>query len=165
MKTDQPNRTNPPQHLAALSEQPPASGTGKVVWAWPWIEAALARGWGVREIWRALEADGLAIPFDQFRVYVPRVWKRMARQQEQQQRQQPAQPTTPPPQQIRAPALQPPALTPSSTRAASPPTPPNAQPAPHQVHDPYASAREQRRRKASSGFEYDPFSINKNLLE
>jgi hypothetical protein len=33
------------------------------------------------------------------------------------------------------------------------------------VTDPYASAREQRKLKQESGFEYDPFSNNKNLLE
>jgi hypothetical protein len=158
MKTDQPNRTNPPQHLAALSEQPPASGTGKVVWAWPWIEAALARGWGVRDVWRAIEADGLAIPYDQFRVYVSRVRKRMA--------QEAAPPALPPPKEIRAAVLQPAAPPPSPTGVAAPQTPPCALTT-HQSQetDAYASAREQRRRKASAVFEYDPFSNNKNLLE
>jgi len=155
MNSDQANRTKPPQHLAVLSELPPASGTGKVIWAWPWIAAAQARGWSVRDIWRALEADGLAIPYDQFRVYVSRVRKRMAQQ---------AAPSTPSPQQSRAAMLQPLAPTPQR-RAATPPTPPNAQPARPQAHDPYANAREQRRLKAASGFDYDPFSNNKDLLE
>jgi len=162
MKTDQTNRTNPPQHLAALSEQPPASGTGKVIWAWPWISTALARGWGVRDIWRALEADGLAIPYDQFRVYVSRVRKRMAQQQKREQQQ--AQPSTPLAQQFRAAMLQTPPL-PPQPRSAAPLTPPPDQPAQPPVHDPYVGAREQRRLKNASSFEFDPFSTNKNLLE
>jgi hypothetical protein len=33
-----------------------------------------------------------------------------------------------------------------------------------QPSDPFNNLREQREKKSQSGFEYDPFSINKNLI-
>ena len=48
----------------------------------------------------------------------------------------------------------PPALTNAERGLPAPPPP-----------DPFSNLREQREKKKQSGFEYDPFSINKNLID
>lgn len=50
-------------HLRALPGVEPASGTGRVAWIWPEIEASLATGKKLREVWDAARADGLEIPY------------------------------------------------------------------------------------------------------
>jgi hypothetical protein len=57
----------------------PATNTGQVTAAWDQIEAGLARGMKLREIWEAAKLDGLAIPYPQFRVYVSRLRRRRQR--------------------------------------------------------------------------------------
>ena len=88
----------------------------------------------LREVWEAAKLDGLEIPYPQFRVYVSRLRRR---------RQRPST-TTP----------QPPHALPNGERGLPAPPPP----------DPFNNLREQREKKEQSGFEYDPFSINKNLI-
>ena len=138
-------------HLAALSGRPPANATGKVVWAWPQISAALQHGWRMFDVWTALQRDGLDIPYDQFRVYVSRVRRRLARS------------PLPP---ISSPAPVPSETAPEAGEAVKAAPEPALSPAPRSDNaDPYSAVREQRKIKRKSGFEFDPFSSNKDLLE
>src|ERR1700678_3932772 len=66
-------------HLRALPGVEPATSTGRAAWIWPEIEAGLATGKKLREVWDAVRADGLDIPYPQFRVYVSRVRSRQRR--------------------------------------------------------------------------------------
>ena len=137
------------RRLGALPGIPPATTAGKVLWAWPQIWAALQRGWRMFDVWSALREDGIEVPYDHFRVYVSRIRRRMARS------------SMPPP------AAQAPTEAQASsghiadrgsesTVAAGPPS---------ASVDPYSAVRAQRRLKQQSGFEYDPFSSDKDLLE
>ena len=134
------------RHLAELDGQPPTTNMGKVVWAWPQISAAFERGWRLSDVWSALRKDGIEMSYRSFGVYVHRIRRRLARKA--------------PVEARPVPLAQ---LTPDAPSAAptEPATPVSRSP----VTDPYASAREQRRLKRESGFEYDPFSVNKHLLE
>ena len=136
-----PMESNPPPrrkrasadltHLRSLVSVLPATNAGQVTAAWGEIEAALARGTKLREVWEAARLDGLEMPYPQFRVYVSRLRRR---------RREPTKP-----------ALQPP---PTQTNTADGlPEPP--------VHDPFRNLREQREKKRQSTFEYEPFSISK----
>lgn len=88
----------------------------------------------LREVWEAAKLDGLEIPYPQFRVYISRIRRRG--------------------QRSRTSGLQPAnALTKAERGLPAPPPP-----------DPFNNLREQREKKEQSGFEYDPFSINKNLI-
>src|ERR1700727_792242 len=75
-------------HLRSLLSVLPATNAGKVISAWKEIEAGLARGMKLREVWEAAKLDGLAIPYPQFRVYVSRLRRRQRRS---------TSPTQPPP--------------------------------------------------------------------
>jgi hypothetical protein len=121
-------------HLRSLLSVQPATSTGQVTAAWREIEAGLARGMKLREVWEAAKLDGLEIPYPQFRVYISRIRRRG--------------------QRSRTSGLQPAnALTKAERGLPAPPPP-----------DPFNNLREQREKKEQSGFEYDPFSINKNLI-
>jgi len=135
-----PMESNPPPrrrktssdlvHLRSLLTALPATNTGQVTAAWKEIEAGLARGMKLREVWEAAKLDGLQIPYPQFRVYVSRLRRRQ----------------TSAPQPLAA----------SRNRERVLPTSPPT--------DPFNNLREQREKKEQSGFEYDPFSINKDLI-
>jgi hypothetical protein len=88
----------------------------------------------LREVWEAAKLDGLEIPYPQFRVYVSRLRRRL--------------------QRSFASVPQPPLTL--TNRTSDLPAPP--------LRDPFNNLREQREKKEQSGFEYDPFSINKNLI-
>ena len=124
-------------HLHTLPSVEPATRTGRVAWIWPEIEAALGTGKKLREVWDAARADGLDIPYPQFRVYVSRLRNRLLNHRV-------------------APAPQ--------TRAAdkSGATPASGSAAPS---DPFRNLRDQREKKLSTGFDYDPFSIQKQLID
>src|SRR3984885_4425033 len=107
-----PMESNPPPrrrktssdlvHLRSLLTVLPATNTGQVTAAWGEIEAGLARGMKLREVWEAAKLDGLQIPYPQFRVYVSRLRRR---------RQQPLMPATQPPhapKDVGVPMLSPP---------------------------------------------------------
>src|ERR1700720_193083 len=66
-------------HLRSLLSVLPATNTGQVTAAWDQIEAGLARGMKLREVWEAAKLDGLQIPYPQFRVYVSRLRRRSQR--------------------------------------------------------------------------------------
>jgi hypothetical protein len=120
--------------LRSLLSVLPATNTGQVTAAWDQIEAGLARGMKLREVWEAAKLDGLEIPYSQFRVYVSRLRRRQQR--------------------------------PSTSAPQPPPAPINVEPGlPVPPPDPFSNLREQREKKKNAGFEYDPFSINKNLID
>jgi hypothetical protein len=89
----------------------------------------------LKEVWEATKKDGLDTSYAQFRVYTSRIRIRRSRQQP-------------------AAKLQP----------LSAPTPPEHEQAAPPANDPFLNLREQREKKKQSGFEFDPFSINKNLI-
>ncbi len=45
----------------------PVTATGKIIWFWPEISAALSIGKKLREVWEAAQADGLQIPYLSYR--------------------------------------------------------------------------------------------------
>jgi hypothetical protein len=67
-------------NVRALPSGPPRTKTGQVLWAWPAIQLSLNSGRNLREIWEALQLDGIEMSYDQFRVYVSRIRKRLAEQ-------------------------------------------------------------------------------------
>jgi hypothetical protein len=139
---------NPPQspkrtksdlvHLRSLPGVEPLTGTGKVAWIWLEIEAALATGKKLKEVWDAARRDGLEIPYPQFRVYVSRLRNRQSR----------ARLTDLEPS-LRA------AGAPIDVRLPQVPTP----------SDPFQNLREQRGKNQAAGFDYDPFSIQKKFID
>jgi len=64
-------------HLKALPESAPRTKSGRIVWAWPRIQASLDSGRKMHEIWEALQLDGIEMSYGQFRTYVWRIRKRM----------------------------------------------------------------------------------------
>jgi|SRR5579871_723166 len=122
-------------HLRSLQAAQPGTGTGQVAAAWEEIETNLAQGMKLREVWDAATLDGLEIPYPQFRVYVSRLRRRRRR--------------------ASAPAPEKPQR---QTNADNGPTDPRSP-------DPFRNLREEREKKQQSGFEYDPFSINKNFID
>lgn len=63
-------------HLKALPESAPRTKSGRIVWAWPEIQAGLASGRKMHEIWEALQLDGIEMSYGQFRTYVWRIRKK-----------------------------------------------------------------------------------------
>jgi hypothetical protein len=63
-------------HLKALRESAPRTKSGRIVWAWPEIQASLAGGRKMHEIWEALQLDGIEMSYGQFRTYVSRIRKK-----------------------------------------------------------------------------------------
>jgi hypothetical protein len=121
-------------HLRSLLAEQPATSTGLVTWAWREIEAGLARGMKLREVWEAAKLDGLEIPYPQFRVYVSRLRRRR--------------------QGSSTVSIQPPTTLGGRETGVSPAPSP----------DPFSNLREQREKKQEFGYEYDPFSTDKNLI-
>jgi hypothetical protein len=121
-------------HLRALPAVEPVTSTGRVVWIWSEIETALATGKKLREVWNAVHADGLDIPYPQFRVYVSRIRRRRFQQR---------------PSETRT------AQNADGEADAPPPVP----------KDPFRNLREQREKKKSTGFDYDPFPNPKQLID
>ena len=124
-------------HLRALPNAEPATRTGRVAWIWPEIQAALGTGKKLREVWDAARADGFDIPYPQFRVYVSRLRNRLLNHRPE-----------PAPQPCAADKSE------ATSPSASPP-----------ASDPFRNLREQREKKRSTGFDYDPFSIQKELID
>src|ERR1700728_437357 len=63
-------------HLKALAGSAPRTKSGRIVWAWPEIQAGLASGRKMHEIWEALQLDGIEMSYGQFRTYVWRIPKK-----------------------------------------------------------------------------------------
>jgi hypothetical protein len=121
-------------HLHSLPSTQPATKIGQVTWAWAEIEAGLAAGMKLKEVWEAASRDGIEMSYAQFRVCVSRLRRR---------------------RHIAPPSVseQPQQHTNADYGSLDPPR-----------SDPFRNPREQREKKQKSGFEYDPFSINKNLI-
>jgi hypothetical protein len=124
-------------HLRSLPAAEPATSTGRVVWVWPEIQAGLSTGKKLREVWEAAQLDGLQIPYPQFRVYVSRLRMREKARE------------------LAKTACQPPP-TPARHQASLVPE--------EAPRDPFNNLREQRQKKQQSGFEFDPFSNQKDLV-
>ncbi len=88
----------------------------------------------LKSVWEAAGKDGLDMSYAQFRVYISQIRRRRQR------------PASVAPQQ--------PTATTKGDSSLTPPVP----------SDPFLNLRLERERKEKSGFEYDPFSINKNLI-
>jgi hypothetical protein len=125
-----------PFHLRSLLSAQPATSTGQVIAVWKEIEAGLAHGMRLREVWEAAKLDGLEIPYPQFRVYVSRLRRRRLKRF-------PSLPVQPPPQTSGQSTASPPASLPS---------------------DPFRNLREQREKAKLSRFEYDPSAIREDLI-
>lgn len=121
------NRTQLP-NLRALTEIPPKTKSGQVVWAWPEIQASLKSGRNLKEVWEALQLDGIVMSYGQFRVYVSRTRKRLARHPEM----MPSS-SKKSPEAVVAPSGSGPAI------------------------DPFANIRRELERKRTSDFNYSPF--------
>ena len=66
-------------HLHSLPSTQPATKIGQVTWAWTEIEAGLAAGMKLKEVWEAARRDGLEMSYAQFRVCVSRLRRRRHR--------------------------------------------------------------------------------------
>ena len=122
-------------HLRSLPSAQPATKIGQVTWAWGEIEAGLAAGMKLKEVWEAARKDGIDTSYAQFRVYVSRLRCRLQRSS--------------------IAPFPPPAVGNGASSHADLPQP-----------DPFSNLREQReKKKRDAGFEYDPVSINRNLID
>jgi hypothetical protein len=122
-------------HLRSLPSAQPATKIGQVTWAWGEIEAGLAAGMKLKEVWEAARKDGIDTSYAQFRVYISRLRCRRQRSS--------------------IAPFPPPAVDNGASSHADLPQP-----------DPFSNLREQReKKKKDAGFEYDPFSINRNLID
>jgi hypothetical protein len=121
-------------HLRSLPSTQPGTKIGQVTWIWAEIEAGLAAGMKLKEVWEAASHDGLEMSYAQFRVYI----SRLRRRRQQSAAREPQPPSAVAREEIELPG------------------PPS---------DPFSNLREQREKKTQSGFEYDPFSINKSLID
>jgi hypothetical protein len=122
-------------NLRSLPSTQPGTKIGQVIWVWAEIQAGLAAGMKLKEVWAAASRDGIEMSYAQFRVCVSRLRRRRHR----------APPSAP---------EQPPQETIADNGSPDPPR-----------SDPFRNLREQREKKQHSGFEYDPFSINKNFID
>ena len=122
-------------HLRSLRSAQPPTKIGQVTWAWGEIEAGLAAGMKLKDVWEAARRDGIDTSYAQFRVYISRLRHRNHRSS-----------IAPVP---------PPAGGNGASSDADLPQP-----------DPFRNLREQlEKKKKDAGFEYDPFSINRNLID
>src|SRR5277367_2451704 len=58
-------------HLRSLPSTQPGTKIGQVTWAWSEIEAGLAAGMKLKDVWEAAKKDGLDTSYAQFRVSSP----------------------------------------------------------------------------------------------
>ena len=126
-------------NLRSLPSEEPVTSIGWVQWMWPEIQAGLATGKKLKEVWEAAQRDGLRISYSQFRVYVSRIRRREKALKAQ-------GPTETQPLGI------------IQDRAGSTPTigkPPI---------DPLYNIRVQLERKRQSNFEYNPFPDPKDSV-
>lgn len=121
-------------HLKALRESAPRTKSGRIVWAWPEIQASLASGRKMQEIWEALQLDGIEMSYGQFRTYVWRIRKKGV------------------PAAVSAASAS--VAAPASNAASEPPGPPLQLGPTVNVRDPLANIREAERKRVV--FDYRP---------
>src|ERR1700691_2528631 len=63
-------------HLRSLPSAQRATKIGQLTWAWGEIEACLAAGMKLKEVWEAARKDGIDTSYAQFRVYISRIRRR-----------------------------------------------------------------------------------------
>jgi hypothetical protein len=124
-------------HLRSLPSEEPATSIGWVQWMWPEIQAGLATGKKLKEVWEAAQRDGLHISYSQFRVYVSRIRRREQRSKSPTDKQE---------------------LKPSQSQADST-TPTRGSPV-----DPLYNIRVQLEKKRQSHFDYNPFPDPKDSM-
>jgi hypothetical protein len=124
-----------------LAAEKPATKMGQVRWAWPEIQAALAAGHTLQSIHKRLNEGGIEIDYRTLSLYIGRLERQKARRR----------PPTP-------------AATPGAGKTNSSPGPALTVVG-KAASDPFANIRSEREKKKNKGFEYHPFSTNKNLLE
>ena len=118
-------------HLRSLRSAQPATKIGQVTWAWEEIEAGLAAGMKLKDVWEAARRDGIDTSYAQFRVYISRIRCRRQRSN-----------------------IAPLPLAAVGDAASSHGDLP--QPDPFRN-----LREQREKKKKDAGFEYDPFSINK----
>ena len=124
-------------NLRALSTSAPRTKSGRIMWAWPQIQASLNSGRKMHEIWEALQLDGVEMSYGQFRTYVWRIRKRLTENADRTQS---------------SPAIVPPPTRDTRHSVVQDPGVSVAGPA----RDPLANIRREQERKRKSGFTYDP---------
>ena len=133
--------------LRKLSEEKPTTKMGQVRWAWREIQAALAAGHTLQFIHRRLNEVGIEIGYRTLSLYIGRLGREQAL--------------------ARLETIT--AATPAKNAAMLDPIKPQRVPVNSETgqsgDDPFSNIRRERDKKKSTGFEYDAFSMNKNLLE
>jgi hypothetical protein len=122
-------------HLKALPTTAPRTKMGRIVWAWPEIQAGLASGRKMHEIWEALQLDGVEMSYGQFRTYVWRIRKKDV------------------PAAVSGAASAPAAASASNAGSVPPRSPLHVSPTGNE-HDPLANIRESERKRVV--FDYRP---------
>jgi hypothetical protein len=133
--------------LRKLSAEKPTTKMGQVRWAWREIQAALAVGHTLQFVHRRLNEVGIEIGYRTLSLYIGRLEREQALGRLEAKT-------------AATPAKNAPMFDPIKPQRA----PVNAE-AGHRGDDPFSNIRREREKKKSTGFEYDAFSMNKNLLE
>ena len=133
--------------LRKLSGEKPTTKMGQVRWAWPEIRTALAVGHTLQFVHRRLNEVGIEIGYRTLSLYIGRLGREQALGR--------LQTIT--------------AATPAKNAAMPDPMKPQGTLVPtvagQSGDDPFSNIRREREKKKQAGFEYDAFSMNKNLLE
>jgi len=127
--------------LRTLATEKPVTKMGQVRWAFPEIQAALAAGHTLRSIHERLTEGGIEIDYTTLSVYIGRIERQQTKRK---------------PPNV---AITPESVKTNSGAGAAVMVTEKAAP------DPFANIRREREKKRQKGFEYHPFSTNKNLLE
>jgi len=130
--------------LRHLSAEKPTTKMGQVRWVWADIQAALAAGHTLRLVHERLNEAGIGISYRTLSLYIGRL-----------ERERPSGST----QELTAERGA------KNAAAVALPVTGLVGEVKRPGRDPFANIRMERERKRNAGFEYDAFSINKNLLE
>ena len=139
------NREQVITRLQNLSAERPTTQMGQVRWAWPSIQAALAAGHTLQLVHKRLNEAGIGIAYRTLSLYIGRLEREQAMG-----RRHDVTAARHAEKTASACVLRP--LVGAARAAQS-------------AQDPFANIRREREKKRSTGFEYDAFSTNKNLLE
>jgi spermidine synthase len=118
---------------------------GQVRWAWPGIQAALAAGHTLHLVHKRLNEAGIGIGYRTLSLYIGRL-----------EREQAVGRTHDVTAARHAEKMASPGVSRPRVGVAR---------AEQSAHDPFSNIRREREKKKGTGFEYDAFSTNKNLLE
>ena len=138
------NRDQLLTRLRNLTTEMPTTKMGQVRWAWQDIQSALDAGHTLLVVHERLNEVGIEIGYRTLSLYIGRLQREQGLVQRQ-----PVTSRTPERKQESV----------SLEEHCKSVTVSNG------LGDPFANIRQERERKRNAGFEYDAFSINKNLLE